>query len=178
MFKDIDISSDVMRAFSLRSSLPSTVASPMDLYVNILSMGNWPTYPPVNPRLPEKMVENLERFKQFYITKYSGRTLVWQHSLDHCTLKAVFPKGGKKELAVSLFQTLVLLLFNGLPAGGKLSFADIVESTRLDKTEARRTLQSLACGKVRVLVKFPKGREVADTDEFAFNQVRATRTKD
>jgi cullin-4 len=35
--------------------------------------------------------------------------------------------------------------------------------------ELARTLQSLACGKVRVLVKDPKGREVADTDSFAFN---------
>ena len=42
----------------------------------------------------------------------------------------------------------------------------------VDEKEAARTLQSLACGKVRVLQKIPKGREVADTDEFAFNTVR------
>ena len=35
--------------------------------------------------------------------------------------------------------------------------------------ELRRTLQSLACGKARVLLKWPRGREVADSDSFAFN---------
>ena len=35
--------------------------------------------------------------------------------------------------------------------------------------ELRRTLQSLACGKVRVLQKSPKGRDVEDSDAFLFN---------
>lgn len=42
-------------------------------------------------------------FKEFYLSKYSGRRLMWQNSLGHCVLKAEYPKG-KKELAVSLFQ--------------------------------------------------------------------------
>ena len=39
----------------------------------------------------------------------------------------------------------------------------------IEDKELRRTLQSLACGKVRVLTKEPKGREVADKDEFIFH---------
>lgn len=35
--------------------------------------------------------------------------------------------------------------------------------------ELRRTLQSLACGKARVLSKAPRGREVRDNDHFGFN---------
>ena len=35
--------------------------------------------------------------------------------------------------------------------------------------ELRRTLQSLACGKARVLTKIPKGRDVVDGDRFQFN---------
>ena len=46
-------------------------------------------------------------FKEFYLSKYSGRRLMWQNSLGHCVLKAEFPKG-KKELAVSLFQVGLL----------------------------------------------------------------------
>lgn len=34
----------------------------------------------------------------------------------------------------------------------------------------QRTLQSLACARYRVLSKKPKGREVATTDEFTFNE--------
>ena len=33
----------------------------------------------------------------------------------------------------------------------------------------KRTLQSLACAKYRVLTKMPKGKEVNATDEFAYN---------
>lgn len=130
MFKDIDLSSDVMRAFSTSARN----SKDLDLYVNVLSMGNWPSYPAANVRIPESMVKHLERFKTFYTVKHSGRTLQWQHSLDHCTLKATFPKGGKKELAVSLFQALILLLFNDVPKGTTLSFKEIVEATRLGTT--------------------------------------------
>lgn len=35
--------------------------------------------------------------------------------------------------------------------------------------ELKRTLQSLACGKARVIKKTPKGREVDDKDKFHFN---------
>jgi cullin-4 len=73
----------------------------------------------------------LDRFKAFYVSKYSGRTLSWAHALDTCSLKAKFPKGGRKELAVSLYQAIVLLLFNDTGEEGSLSFKDIVDMTRL-----------------------------------------------
>lgn len=38
-----------------------------------------------------------------------------------------------------------------------------------EDSELRRTLQSLACGKARVLIKSPKGKEVEDGDKFIFN---------
>lgn len=49
-----------------------------------------------------------------------------------------------------VIQTVVLMLFNDAE---KLSFQDIRESTGIEDKELRRTLQSLACGKVRVLQK-------------------------
>lgn len=42
--------------------------------------------------------------------------------------------------------------------------------------ELKRTLQSLACGKVRVLVKHPKGRDVNESDSFSFNSVSPFRS--
>lgn len=36
--------------------------------------------------------------------------------------------------------------------------------------DLQRTLQSLACGKYRILTKTPKGREVGPNDTFAFNE--------
>lgn len=123
MFTDIDLSTEIMKLY--------TANNPSSLSVNILSQGNWPTYPACNPRIPESMIKSLEKFKGFYVGKHSGRTLKWQHNLDQLSLKANFGKGGKKELAVSLFQGLVLLLFNEVAEGGKLSYKEILEATRL-----------------------------------------------
>ncbi|KAG9136482.1 hypothetical protein Leryth_018964 [Lithospermum erythrorhizon] len=44
-----------------------------------------------------------------------------------------------------------------------LSFQDIKEATGIEDRELKRTLQSLACGKI------PKGRDVEDDDSFEFN---------
>lgn len=49
-----------------------------------------------------------------------------------------------------VLQTVVLMLFNDAE---RLSFQDIKDSTGIEDKELRRTLQSLACGKVRVLQK-------------------------
>ena len=46
-------------------------------------------------------------FKDFYLSKHSGRRLVWHNSLGTCVLRAQFPKG-LKELMVSLFQVRAL----------------------------------------------------------------------
>lgn len=73
------------------------------------------------------MNQYLETFKKFYLGKHSGRKLQWQSSLGHCVLKSSF-KNGDKDLQVSLFQTLVLLLFN---SEGELTYVDIKETTRI-----------------------------------------------
>ena len=50
-------------------------------------------------------------------------------------------------------QTVVLMLFNDADA---LSFEDIKADSGIEDRELRRTLQSLACGKTRVITKEPK----------------------
>lgn len=60
----------------------------------------------------------------------------------------------------------MLILFND---SDNLSFEEIKAATNIEDGELRRTLQSLACGKARVLQKNPKGRDVADNDRFLFN---------
>ncbi|XP_054303032.1 cullin-4A isoform X2 [Pongo pygmaeus] len=113
----------------------------------------------------KQMIKLQEVFKAFYLGKHSGRKLQWQTTLGHAVLKAEF-KEGKKEFQVSLFQTLVLLMFN---EGDGFSFEEIKMATGIEDSELRRTLQSLACGKARVLIKSPKGKEVEDGDKFIFN---------
>ncbi|KAM6180192.1 cullin-4A isoform 1-T1 [Erethizon dorsatum] len=164
MFKDMELSKDIMVHFKQHMQNQSS-PGPIDLTVNILTMGYWPTYTPMEVHLPPEMVRLQEVFKTFYLGKHSGRKLQWQTTLGHAVLKAEF-KEGKKEFQVSLFQTLVLLMFN---EGDGFSFEDIRMATGIEDSELRRTLQSLACGKARVLIKSPKGKEVEDGDKFIFN---------
>ncbi|EEC76292.1 hypothetical protein OsI_13805 [Oryza sativa Indica Group] len=166
MFKDIELSKEINESFKQSSQARTKLPSGIEMSVHVLTTGYWPTYPPMDVKLPHELNVYQDIFKEFYLSKYSGRRLMWQNSLGHCVLKAEFPKG-KKELAVSLFQSVVLMLFNDAQ---KLSFLDIKESTGIEDKELRRTLQSLACGKVRVLQKMPKGRDVEDKDEFVFNE--------
>ncbi|KAK4421074.1 Cullin-4 [Sesamum alatum] len=166
MFKDIELSKEINESFKQSSQARNETAIwNRDECPCIKQTGYWPTYPPMDVRLPHELNVYQDIFKEFYLSKYSGRRLMWQNSLGHCVLKAEFSKG-KKELAVSLFQTVVLMLFNDAQ---KLGFQDIKESTGIEDKELRRTLQSLACGKFRVLQKIPKGRDVEDDDSFVFN---------
>jgi len=153
MFKDMELSKDIMIQFK-QYMQNQNVPGNIELTVNILTMGYWPTYVPMEVHLPPEMVKLQGIFKTFYLGKHSGRKLQWQSTLGHCVLKAEF-KEGKKELQVSLFQTLVLLMFN---EGEEFSLEEIKQATGIEDGELRRTLQSLACGKARVLAKKSKGQ--------------------
>lgn len=142
---------------------------PVDLQVSVLSSGSWPSYPDVPVRMPPEVMTAVNDFQNYYYTKHNGRKLTWKHQLAHCQLRARFPKGNK-ELVVSSFQAIVLLLFNDIRDGESLNYRQIQEETELSDPELTRTLQSLACAKYRVLSKKPKGREVSATDEFTFNE--------
>lgn len=164
MFKDIELSKEIVSAFK-QSTGSGKGSSGLEMNVNVLTSGYWPTYPITEANMPEELGRHQEVFKDFYLGKYNGRKLVWYNSLGSCVLKGYFPKG-PKELSVSLFQTVVLMLFNDSPV---LSFKEIAEMSGIEDKELRRTLQSLACGKMRVLIKEPKGRDVEDDDVFHFN---------
>ncbi|TSQ81028.1 Cullin-4B [Bagarius yarrelli] len=126
MFKDMELSKDIMVQFKQYMQCQN-IPGNIELTVNILTMGYWPTYVPMEVHLPAE---------------------------------------GKKELQVSLFQTLVLLMFN---EGEEFSLEEIKLATGIEDSELRRTLQSLACGKARVLTKIPKSKDVEDGDKFSCN---------
>jgi cullin-4 len=96
--------------------------------VNILTMGYWPTYPVMEVTMPPQLVEYQNVFTKFYLAKHSGRKLQWQPTLGHCVLKARFDQG-VKDLQVSLFQSLVLLLFN---ESNEMAFEEIFQATNIE----------------------------------------------
>ncbi|KFH43225.1 Cullin-4A-like protein [Hapsidospora chrysogenum ATCC 11550] len=169
MFKDQELGKEEMQAYKALCDKNADDQSSVDLHVMVLSMSAWPSYPDVPLHLPDVVATQQERFENFYKAKHSGRILKWKHSLAHCTLKAKFARG-PKELMVSAYQASVLLLFNPVPSDGFLAYEQISKGTGLQGADLDRTLQSLACGKFRVLTKHPKGRDVDPTDTFTFNK--------
>lgn len=168
MFKDQELAKDEMASYKMWKEGTGPGKTDLDLNVSILSAAAWPSYPDVRVLLPPEVLEHIERFDRYYKTKHTGRRLTWKHNLAHCVVKATFDRG-PKELLVSAFQAVVLALFNEVEDGGFLSYEQISHSTGLTGGELERTLQSLACGKTRVLRKHPKGRDVKATDTFTVN---------
>ncbi|KDD71824.1 cullin, partial [Helicosporidium sp. ATCC 50920] len=108
MFKDVELSRDVCAGF--RAEETTLDLQGLDLHVNILTSGFWPSYPSSPCELPPALARAQEGFSDYYLHKHSGRRLVWQDALSSCVLRARFDCG-VRELSVSLFQAVVLLQF-------------------------------------------------------------------
>lgn len=133
MFKDMDVARDEMASYnSIKTERKHRL--PVDLQVSVLSSGSWPSYPDVPVRIPPVVMTAVNDFQDYYYTKHNGRKLTWKHQLAHCQLRARFPKGNK-ELVVSSFQAVVLLLFNDVGDGESLSYRQIQEGTELGESQ-------------------------------------------
>eukprot|EP01084_Bolivina_argentea_P099562 178960_1 len=174
MFMDIELTRSLTKDYqehldehkSDDSHFRVSASRNVDVSVQVLTTGYWPAYVPVESHLPAIMSDHTECFNSFYCEKYHGRRLSWQAELGHCVLKVNFPKG-RKELAVSQLQATVLLMcFNSADVA---TVEEICAATGIrPDLKLKLTLQSLACGKVHVLSKHPKGRDVNDGDTFTF----------
>ena len=72
-----------------------------------------------------------------------------------CCCSSSFTFGREASAWPARAQTVVMMLFNDADA---LSLDEIAAASGIEDRELRRTLQSLACGKHRVLAKEPKVR--------------------
>lgn len=73
------------------------------------------------------MAAALHRFEAYYKAKHDRHRMAWFHSLGTVVLTSHFP-GGDKEISVSMYQGLVLLLFN---EQDQFSAAEIQSRTKL-----------------------------------------------
>lgn len=71
------------------------------------------------------MTQELVKFETYYKVKHGNRRLAWDHALGTAVLRGNF-KAEPKDLSVSLYQALVLLLFNNEV---ELTFHEIKEQT-------------------------------------------------
>lgn len=168
MLKDVDVSGEEMNKFFNQDNRSAAQRSKLQLNVTVLTSATWPNYPDVPCNMPVEVKNELEAFENFYINEHRGRNLTWKNMLSHGILTANLPNG-KKEFQVSGFQAVVLLLFNDVAADDVLSYDAIRTATGLPEAELKVNLQSLACGKIHILKKSPRGKEISPTDVFALN---------
>jgi len=165
MFMDMKVSNDTQESFRLALGGSSKVDG-IELAVNVLTTGFWPTQVGAKCTLPPQIARCCEVFKETYLKMHSGRRLTWQTNMGTADLKAVF-KSRKHEINVSTYQMCVLLLFN---ESDTLTYTQIAEATEIPVADLKRALQSVACAKFKILRKEPAGRDVDDSDTFSFNE--------
>lgn len=168
MVTDINLSQDIQTAFSEWMEAKALKLE-VDLSVQVLTTGFWPTYKSDELNLPSELVACVSAFKEYYDTRTSHRRLRWVHNLGSAQLVGNFLPGGKKkqhDLLLSTYQACILLLFNSQDT---YSCADVQAALKLPLDDLKRYLLSLCVGKYRLLLKSPAGKEVEPTDTFKAN---------
>ena len=155
MFRDLALSRDSMREFHergiggdraeklsvmvlQRSYWPFTARQKGDILlpVWVYFVVNLSTLAIIN--LSIQMQEDLDKYSAFYKEAHKGHKLDFDHSLGTLTLRARF-NAGEKELSISLYQAVVLLLFND---AAEIGFKEIKDVTRMG---AREDKTRVAC---------------------------------
>lgn len=185
MFRDMSVSEDLTSSYKKHiRSLGDTDSQRAELDVNVLTATMWPL-DAMGPShrddgarpnciFPTEIDRIKQSFEKFYLDKHSGRQLTWQGNMGTADLRAYFSemKGKKtRELNVSTYCMVILMLFNDLPSGRFLSYEEIQARTNIPDNELMRNLQSLAVApKTRILVKEPMSKDVKRDDKFYFNE--------
>ncbi|XP_063729790.1 cullin-3-A-like [Symsagittifera roscoffensis] len=171
MFKDISVSTTLNESFK-RSTYVANMM--FDFHVKVLTSGNWPSSVQSSDcMMPPNLEQAFECFRNFYLSRHSGRKLIIQPNKGSADIKATFyptDKDMTREniLIVTTYQMVILLLFN---RKDRITFADVLHDTGIPEREAARALQAIAVGKPqnRILVKTPKTKEIEPTDSFCVN---------
>ncbi|KAF7271640.1 hypothetical protein GWI33_015490 [Rhynchophorus ferrugineus] len=167
MFRDVNVSRDINADFKQYLSNVHPNLAHSDISVMVLTNSFW-TSSTGNHQLvvPADLLRYQSIFRKYYCFTHNGRKLDWQSNLAHCIVRASFANS-VKELQVSLFQTIVLLLFNDHDT---LTTSRIQELTKIDPSELKIVLRSLSWGKTKILIKDFDENAIAPTDSFTFNR--------
>ncbi|KAI7870829.1 Cullin [Spinellus fusiger] len=166
MFNDIKLSSEMDTQFKDYSGQPLS----MDIGVTVLTSTFWPMNLSSSPKcsMPQSILKACEAFEKFYFDRHSGRRLTWQPQMGNADIRATF-KSSRHVLNVSTYAMIVLMLFNDDTENAGLTVEEIQGQTQIPEADVKRTLQSLACAKYKILTKDAKGREINPGDRFYFN---------
>ena len=186
MFRDMAISEDLSSNYKeYVASLGDPDKKRADLDIHVLTSTMWPFEVLGSTDFQEggrstcifpSSVDWIKQgFEKFYLDKHSGRKLTWQANMGTADIRAHFPKSKgtikTRELNVSTYAMVILLLFNDLPSEATLTCEEIQARTNIPMHDLTRNLQSLAVApKTRVLTKEPMSKDIKPTDRFSFNE--------
>ena len=156
MVTDLALSSDMQREHNERSL-------PMELSVNVLTTGFWPSYTPVDVVLLPDMQRGIENFREFYAKRTQHRKLQFIHSLGTCTVAARFPPDNRRyDLVMNTYQALILELFN---ADSELTVEAIAGKLKLEEGFVKKLLATMILSKFKVLTKKDGDEKVIESSD-------------
>lgn len=162
MLNDLAVGAEQKSEFDQRMEQQDTKLS---FGVQVLTVGNWPSYKAPEVALPPQMSKCMEVFKEWHDAKHQKRRLTWVHSLGNATVRATY---GKKsyDLQVTTLQAVVLNAFND---GKTYKFTELKEKLNLDDITLKPLMHSLSCGKHKVVSKSPSSNKITSNDSFSPN---------
>jgi cullin 3 len=164
MFKDISNSRALLMRWQQHVKKLG-IEHEVELECNVLTTGFWPVPKTKGCRMPSELQKQCDRFIQFYVEQHSGRKLVFDTSRGTADLQVDFDKG-TKTLVVHTFQMAVLMLFNECDV---MTWKQIKDETGIEEDELERYVLAMAHPKVRLLLKRPNSKDLADDHKFKFN---------
>ena len=105
-------------------------------------------------------------FKQYYLSKFTGRQLNWKLNQGSAELRARIGNNGTKryEITVSTLQMVILTMFNDQQ---KVTYGELLQNMQTTDHELKSHLIPLC--KFKILDKFPKESEFKNEDFFQVN---------
>uniref|UniRef100_A0A914PDS0 Cullin family profile domain-containing protein n=1 Tax=Panagrolaimus davidi TaxID=227884 RepID=A0A914PDS0_9BILA len=152
MLKDIEISNDLI------SNYKEIKIDTFDINLNVqvLTKSYWPISDIHSCILPISAEIAFNKFKDFYFSKHSGRTLTINQNFGFADLKATFYKEKNIEetkiLTVSTLQMCILMKFN---ESESFTFEELLNQTKINEKDLKRALESMTMGKEsqRILIR-------------------------
>lgn len=144
MFKDIKMSEQRMHDFK---KIQSYQLLSVDLNVKVLTTGHWPneSRDPTSMnqslqkieviQIPQQIKQCMSMFKQYYMSKFSGRQLHWKLNQGYAEIRAKIGSNGKRyEMSVSTYQMCILMLFNDKQ---KVTYHELLQTMQISDQDLK-----------------------------------------
>lgn len=140
MFTDISVSSDLNSRF-MQYLRDQNIELGINFNISVLQAGAWPLgQTAISPfAIPQELERSVQNFEDFYSSRFNGRKLTWLHHLCNAELKLGYLKKSY-IVTMSTYQMAILLLYE---TADEVSYAEILENTKLSEEQLIKQIQSL-----------------------------------